>query len=157
MGMTVEIRKARPEDKAALVEMMESQLRQSYGHFMPADHIDAWLAGGETAKFVDRLLDHIVVPVRDGAVVGMASIGDAMLEFLWVSAESRGSGVGQALLAYAEQQWRQAGHTVGRLECWPVNEQAMAFYKTAGYRVASVNADDEAPYLDKAMMEKALA
>ena len=155
--MAIEIRKARPEDKPALVEMMDSQLRRSYGHFMPADHIDAWLAGGETAKFVDRLLDHIVVPVRDGAVLGMASIDEAMLGFIWVSAESRGTGVGKALLAYAEETWRQAGHTVGRLECWPANQRALEFYKATGYRVVSVHAEDEPPFLDKAMMEKTLA
>jgi len=154
--MSVAIRKARPEDKPALTEMMDSQLRDSYGHFMSANHIDAWLAGGETAKFLDRLLDHVVVAEREGVILGMASIAEAMLGFIWVSADSRGSGVGKALLAHAEQMWRDAGHAVGRLECWPVNERAFEFYKAAGYRVVSVNADDEAPFLDKAMMEKAL-
>ena len=154
--MNTAIRKARPEDKPALTEMMDSQLRDTYGHFMPADHIDAWLAGGETAKFLDRLLDYVVVAEREGVLLAMASIDEAMLGFIWVSAESRGSGVGKALLAYAEQMWRDAGHAVGRLECWPVNERAFKFYKAAGYRVVSVNADDEAPFLDKAMMEKTL-
>jgi len=96
------------------------------------------------------------VAERDGVLVGMASIGEAVLGFIWVSAESRGTGVGKAILAYAEAQWRQAGQPVGRLECWPANTRAFEFYKAAGYRVTSVRAEDEAPYLDKAMMEKTL-
>lgn len=154
--MDIEIRKARPEDQPAIVEMMDSQLRDTYGDFMPGEYLDTWLAGGETAKAIGRMLGHIVVAEREGRLVGMASIDDAMLGLIWVSAPARGTGVGTALLAHVEQSWRQAGHTVGRLECWPANERALEFYKAARWRVVSVRSDPEAPSLDKALMEKTL-
>ncbi len=154
--MDIEIRKARPEDQSGIVEMMDSQLHETYGDFMPAEYLDAWLAGGETDKCIGRMMDHIVVAEREGALVGMASIEEAMLGLIWVSALSRGSGVGIALMAHVEQVWREGGHTVGQLECWPANTRAMAFYVSQGWRVVSICPDPDAPRLDKALMEKAL-
>ena len=154
--MEIHIRKARSDDQPAIVEMMDSQLRDTYGHFMPADYLDAWLDGGETDQCIGRMMDHIVVAEREGALVGMASIDDAMLGLIWISAPSRGSGVGTSLMAYVEQVWREAGHTVGQLECWPVNTRALAFYESLGWQVVSVRPDPDAPRLDKALMAKTL-
>jgi GNAT superfamily N-acetyltransferase len=73
----------------------------------------------------------------DGTVLGGAkcSAGSGMMyiEWLWLDATLRGSGIGRAMLACAEDEGRRRGCSAVHLDTFSF--QAPKFYEAAGYRV----------------------
>jgi GNAT superfamily N-acetyltransferase len=69
-----------------------------------------------------------------GAPVGFHIIKGDELYQLYVSKESRGSGVAATLIADAEARLRKGGVEVGWLACAIGNERAARFYEKCGWR-----------------------
>ena len=67
-----------------------------------------------------------------GALVLGASYGE--LKRMVVRPESRGAGIGRALLAFLEREAQQRGCTVFMLETGIHQPEALALYERAGYR-----------------------
>lgn len=87
-------------------------------------------------SFRDRLqaaLPSIRVVGPPGAPVGFSIIKGDELYQLFVSAESRGSGVAAALIADAEGQLRANGVTTPWLACAIGNARAARFYEKCGW------------------------
>ena len=80
-------------------------------------------------------------PVGCGALKLHAD-APAELKRMWVAPSARGLGVGARLLRELEQQARSAGVRVLRLETNRALKEAIALYRTSGYReVAPFNAE----------------
>lgn len=73
---------------------------------------------------------NLVVAERDGEPVGFAGTDSGKLEMLFVEAESRGSGIGTALLEHVI-----ATHDVVSVDVNEQNDQAVGFYAHAGFVV----------------------
>jgi DNA-binding MarR family transcriptional regulator/GNAT superfamily N-acetyltransferase len=82
-------------------------------------------------------------PVGCGALKYHAD-GPAQLKRMWVAPETRGLGVGRRLLEQLEQQARDDGVTVLRLETNGALTEALALYRRSGYR--DVPAFSDEPY-----------
>jgi GNAT superfamily N-acetyltransferase len=84
-------------------------------------------------------------PVACGAVKAIAP-GIASLKRMWVADSARGHGIGRQMLAALEEQARELGLTIVRLETNRALGEAIALYRSAGYReTEAFNAD---PYAD---------
>ena len=69
-----------------------------------------------------------------GAAAGFYIVKDDELYQLYVSAESRGSGIAAALIADAETRLHDAGFGTAWLACAVGNERAARFYEKSGWR-----------------------
>jgi GNAT superfamily N-acetyltransferase len=82
----------------------------------------------------------LAVARRDGAVVGCVRVSDGELGLLAVAPSAHGSGVGRALVAFAEERNRGAGSMrlellVPRTGGHPFKHRLHAWYSRLGYRV----------------------
>lgn len=88
-------------------------------------------------SFRDRL-QHALARVRVagpvGAPAGFCIIRQDELDQLYVSAESRGSGVAATLIADAEARLAEAGVATAWLACAIGNDRAARFYEKNGWR-----------------------
>lgn len=86
-----------------------------------------------------------LVAVDRGAIVGYAEISyaawnrRAVLEHLYVASGHRGSGTGTALLAEAVSKAQASGARCLWLETQNVNEPAIAFYLSRGFRICGLD------------------
>ena len=90
-------------------------------------------------SFQERLqaaLPNARVAGPSGAAVGFYIIKDDELYQLYVSAQSRGSGVAAALIADAEVQFAEAGVEMAWLACAIGNGRAARFYEKCGWHRA---------------------
>lgn len=132
--MTNRIRRARSADAVAIAELL-GQL----GYPQPSDgvrpRLDYWLRDETSTVFVWDV---------DGRVLGVAAVhvmpyfekpgffGRVMV--LVVSEDVRGTGVGRALLAAAEDFTRERGGVAVELTSNRRREAAHAFYRRRGYK-----------------------
>ncbi|SDK18712.1 Acetyltransferase (GNAT) family protein [Catalinimonas alkaloidigena] len=94
-------------------------------------------------------------PVGCGAFRPLAEAGMVELKRMFVHAESRGRGVGRAIVQALEQWAAEEGYRTMRLETGPRQPEAIALYEKLGYR----RIPNYGPYahLDMSLcMEKAL-
>lgn len=89
-------------------------------------------------------------PEGGGTAIGcgaVRAIGEATGEIkrMWLAPEVRGRGVGRRLLAALEDEARRLGHRVLRLDTRRELTEAVALYRSAGYReVPDYNANPDA-------------
>jgi len=76
------------------------------------------------------------IAVVDEEIVGVVLTGGEWLDDLWVLREKRGLGVGQRLLAQAENEMAARGHEILRLRVVQSNAGAIAFYRRHGWQIA---------------------
>lgn len=91
------------------------------------------------ASFRDRLqaaLPNVRVVGPSGAPVGFSIVKGDELYQLYVSAQSRGSGVAAALIADAEARLSEIGVKTAWLACAIGNERAAKFYEKRGWHRA---------------------
>ncbi len=81
-------------------------------------------------------LPNVRVVGGPGAAVGFCIVKDSELYQLFVSAESRGSGVAAALIADAEARLSGNGVATAWLACAIGNERAARFYEKSGWHRA---------------------
>jgi RimJ/RimL family protein N-acetyltransferase len=133
----VEIRRARPGDVDALVELyaeVAAEGRWIAGE-APVDRglrrrrFRETLARGDAATFVADAAGEAVGQLG----IELARYGVADLGML-VAAEWRGRGVGSALLAAGLDWARQAGAHKVALQVWPHNRAAIALYEKFGFQ-----------------------
>ncbi len=137
--MSVTVRAATEADADAVREVGLQTWPATYGPIAGAAYVEQGLARWWSR---DAVLDSIrrggvFVAEQDGAVVGMASLGEhdgvPMLWKLYVVPSAQGAGVGAALLAAAIDSLPSSADRL-RLDHTEGNEQAAAFYRRKGFR-----------------------
>jgi GNAT superfamily N-acetyltransferase len=153
--MDLTIRKAEPADLDTVTRMCKSSIAATYGSFLDEEAVRPWSEGGETDKYVARMLRQMLVAEAAGQVVAVVALDTNTVDLLWVELPRRGQGIGRRLLAAAEEALRADGFSKGRLECFEPNTDAIAFYRKNGWRRVSAHLDDCA-LVNKVVMEKSL-
>jgi RimJ/RimL family protein N-acetyltransferase len=138
----IEIRRARPDDAAALVALGTAVGREPEAWLLAAD---GWRSVGEERRYLRALRRHpdaAVYVAADGeTVVGRLSLARdphgasrhvADLG-LMVAASHRRRGIGRALLDQAVAWARDAGVSKLELHVFPWNEPARALYEAFGF------------------------
>lgn len=128
----IEIRPARPEDRAAIVEIMHHGWHDAHADLVPPEVIPQ-----RTPEHIDDIYgksaDGFHVAVEDGHILGFVAVNEDELTKLFIARRARGSGVAKALLVHAERMIAQAGYDAGRLYCQLGNDRAERFYIRNGW------------------------
>lgn len=137
------IRKARPEDGAALKAILRDTFESTWLPQLTPESAEAFRSQDRPAAYVgDRGLLFVVAEV-DGAVVGFVDREGDFVNALHVQASHARSGVGGRLMDHAEAAMAADGHTQARLETDTFNIRSQAFYAKRGYREADRYPDEE--------------
>jgi GNAT superfamily N-acetyltransferase len=150
------VRDARPEDAEAIARVHTRSWQVGYAHAFPAEALASisterrretmaqWIASGHPRSAV-------LVAETEGAVVGFASVGPARdnnsgsageLYAIYVEPASWGAGIGQQLIAAAEERLRAAGFPEATLWVLDDNPRARRFYEAAGWIVDGATKDE---------------
>jgi GNAT superfamily N-acetyltransferase len=150
-GLTVHVRRARPQDAERLTELAYAAKRHwNY----PEPWIELWRADlTVTASFVRG--HPVYCAVVDRRVIGFYALsrrrGEFELEHMWVQPEYMGHGVGKRLFAHAVETARAAGGTLLRIAADP---NAVDFYRRMGaHRVGAVPSTPEGRQLPLLVVE----
>jgi GNAT superfamily N-acetyltransferase len=141
----IEIRKAEPNDAAAIARVHVLVWRSAYRGLMPDDLLASLSIEQRTDRWHSTIPNKRVgtyVAIVDGELVGFCSAGlnrseegDAVGELytIYVLEESAGAGIGTRLLAAAEQWMVDRGFTDALLWVLASNVSARSFYGSRGW------------------------
>jgi RimJ/RimL family protein N-acetyltransferase len=137
-----EIRRAGPEDAAALVALGSAVGREPEAWLLSSER---WRSVGDERRYLRALKRHpdaaVFVADDGGAIVGRLSIArdphgasrHVADHGLMVAASHRRRGIGRALLEQAVEWARGAGGSKLELHVFPWNEPALALYEAFGF------------------------
>ena len=129
----MDVRAAEEAEVDHLALLWHEGWHTAHAHLVPAE-----LTGLRTLEsFRDRLraaLSSIRVVGPSGAPVGFCIVKGTELYQLFVSAQSRGTGVAAALIADGEARLAESGVETAWLACAIGNERAARFYEKCGWR-----------------------
>lgn len=145
----MQIRRATPDDSAALAALAERTFRETFtADNDPAD-IEAHCASAyapaiQGSQIADPAMDTILVVGDEDALIGFAqlrpgttaSVGGPAPHEVWrfyVDAPHHGRGVAQRLMAAVIDAARARGARTLWLGVWERNPRAQAFYRKAGF------------------------
>jgi GNAT superfamily N-acetyltransferase len=141
------VRDARPEDAGAIARVHTKSWQVGYAHAFPAEalaNISTERRRENMARWIgsERPRTAVLVAETEGAVVGFASVGPSRdhdsgsageLYAIYVEPASWGAGIGQQLIAAAEERLRVAGFPEATLWVLGDNPRARRFYEAAGW------------------------
>ena len=140
--MTVTVRRADPQDAAALVELAQSVGGEPEGWLIASGE---WRSAADERRYLRAVRRHpnaaVFVAEERDAIVGRLSIArdphpasEHVADIgLMVALRHRRLGVGTALMQAAEEWATRAGISKVELHVFPYNEPAIAFYRGLGY------------------------
>jgi len=133
--MTIDVRAAEEMEIDHLARLWYDGWQDAHARIVPAE-----LTRVRTLESFRHRLQVDVSNVRvagpSGAPVGFSIVKGEELYQLYVSAQSRGSGVAAALIADAEARLAEAGVGTAWLACAIGNERAARFYEKCGWHLA---------------------
>jgi ribosomal protein S18 acetylase RimI-like enzyme len=152
--MSPTIMKARPVDIPDLA-MLNGQVQDLHAQLSPDTFRSDWTRSELEALWAHRLKDpasEVFVAKVQGEAVGSIWLEVQELErtalhlarrrvcvhHLVVDAQSRGMGVGAALLDQAERTAAKAGISMVTLNAWAANFAAQGFFQAKGFRVSNI-------------------
>ncbi len=162
--MSFVVRRARPDDAAALVELAVAVGSEPEAWLL---NTDSWRSVGEERRYLRALKRHpdaaVFVADDDGAIVGRLSVARDPHRAshhvadlgLMVAAGHRRRGIGQALLEQAVEWARAAGVRKLELHVFPWNEPAIRLYEQFGYEREGLRRDHyrrDNEYVDAILM-----
>jgi GNAT superfamily N-acetyltransferase len=130
--LDVTVRAARREDAGEMAEIWYSGWQDGHLGLVPQELVEVRTRGSFRTRASARIEDTSVATV-DGAVAGFVMVVDDEVEQVYVSADHRGTGVADALMAEAERRVRENGHRKAWLAVVAGNARARAFYERAGW------------------------
>ncbi|MDR6866191.1 GNAT superfamily N-acetyltransferase [Microbacterium resistens] len=139
--MSLQVRRATPDDLSGVLEVFLACWRESYRGILP-DSAVAAMSDERADALWRRVLASVegvvLVAERDGAVVGVtryvASSEEGAVHSLYVSPRAHGGGIGGALLARATDDIREAGAVAATLWVFAANLPSIGFYEAQGWR-----------------------
>jgi GNAT superfamily N-acetyltransferase len=134
---TMNVRPAEAADIDHLATVWYDGWQDAHAKLLPEELARARTLGSFRTRMAEALADVRVVGPA-GAPLGFCMLKGDELYQLYVSAQSRGSGVAAALMADAEQRLAENGVTTAWLACAIGNERAARFYEKSGWRRAGV-------------------
>jgi ribosomal protein S18 acetylase RimI-like enzyme len=149
----VQFRDATADDAAALSDFWRTCFCATFAHLYRPEDLAAFLAASyspaqQYAEILDNAAEHRLA-LMGGAVVGACQIGklglpidpgpaqSLELKRLYLIAEMKGAGVGQALMDWAVDRARARGATRLYLGVWRENHRAQRFYARNGFEKVS--------------------
>lgn len=129
------LRPASSEDVQALARLWEAAWHDAHREHVPP----ALLPLRDTAYFetaMEACWPRVRLIAEYGAISGFHLIDPPWLDLLFVASAARGTGVAATLLDDAETNLRDAGVTLGQIECLAKNTRALHFYEKHGWTVA---------------------
>jgi GNAT superfamily N-acetyltransferase len=143
MTSSITIRLAAPQDEAALTALAWRLTGFNLPPWRKPEHIaDADGREMMAAIRAGSAANEVFIAERNGTTVGCLHMLEdvdffgakhAHISVVATTAEAEGSGVGRALMEYAETWARQRGLTLLTLNVFAGNERAQRFYERAGY------------------------
>lgn len=136
----ITIRKARPEDAAAISSLVLRTVRISNASDYPAQAIEQLIVDFASEKVAQRMTerDTFVAEIA-GRIVGTIALGGDRLRTLFVEPELQGSGLGARLVAHLEAHARAVGVSELKLSS---SLTAHGFYERLGYRTVRLEEHD---------------
>jgi ribosomal protein S18 acetylase RimI-like enzyme len=154
------IRKAAPEDALGIAEVQVAAWHAAYRGLVPDVRLDAFTVEARHAAWTRILSDpndraRTTVFVRDGVVVGFASVGPSRdadgsgeVWALYVHPGAWGSGAGRALLEEGLAHLSELGFASAMLWVLEGNTRAIRFYEAAGFHLdGATKVDGNLPHL----------
>ena len=118
------IEQAKPDEHEAIRALVEQVARETFasdiiprGRFCEEDWSRSWIA------------------ILNSKMAGVVLTHEEWVSDLWVLAEYRGRGVGEALLLRGESEIAACGHRIFRLRVVKSNVRAIHFYQRRGWMV----------------------
>ncbi|WP_223622711.1 GNAT family N-acetyltransferase [Microbacterium sp. EST19A] len=138
--MTLEVRRATPDDLSGVLGVFLGCWRESYRGILPESAIDAMTDERAEALWRRVLADpvgEVLVAERDDDIVGVTryatTAGEGAVHSLYVSPRAHGGGVGTALLSAATDALRVAGADAATLWVFAANTPSLGFYESRGW------------------------
>jgi ribosomal protein S18 acetylase RimI-like enzyme len=128
----VTLRAALPEDMQTIAEIWHLGWRDGHLGHVSQDLIEARHEHSFRTRAAQRVNDTTVAVVQ-GRIAGFVMVVDNEVEQLYVSARHRGEGVADRLMAEAERQIKDAGHSSAWLAVVAGNARARRFYQRRGW------------------------
>ena len=151
----IKIRKARKEDQDPIINMCKSSMKETYGSFLDEDALKPLETGSSTDRYIKRMINNMVVAHKNEKVVGVLSIDNNLIDFIWVHGDFRGKGIGKTLMHKAENHLKTKGYKKARLECYEPNKRSIKFYKNLDWIPKSSEYDKKAR-VNRILMEKSI-
>lgn len=133
----MDVRPAEAVDIDHLARVWYDGWQDAHAKILPAE-----LARARTLEGFRRRLEEALPTVRVvgplGAPVGFCMIKGDELYQLYVTAQSRGSGIAAALMADAERRLLESGVATAWLACAIGNKRAARFYEKCGWRRSGI-------------------
>lgn len=137
----LDIHLAEASDQAKIIQLWHRGWHEAHADLVPPevlpfrtkDHFAIWLREAQ---------DVFYIAVKDTELLGFVSVKGAEIVKLYLGTHARGTGVAQALLAFAETLLRENGVARAELLCTAGNTRAERFYTREGWNLsASFEAD----------------
>ena len=150
----MEVRRARPDDAAAIAEVHVRTWQDAYEHVFGAERL-AGVTVEQRLPMWRQILDDpsqtaLVVEDEDGRIVGWCTVApsrdadaDGELWGIYVLSEAWGSGAGTALMAAGIDALRESGYREVILWVLEDNPRARRFYEREGWTLDGSRKEDE--------------
>lgn len=146
--MSIVYRDALASDAEALAKFSADTFVDTFGHLYPPEDLASYLAASygaaiQAAEIADASTRYRLA-LSDGRIVGYCKMGEVKMDVaraergrelhrLYVDADTKGSGVAQALMDDGLAWARGAGAEALYLSVWENNQRAQRFYRRYGF------------------------
>lgn len=130
------IRPATRDDLGELQALAARTIDTCYRGFLGDEAVDWFLGSGASDEHLRSHLElgGVHCLTQDGRIVGLSILDGPTVDLMMIDPDQHRSGLGRRLLSHAEEKLL-AQHSTIRLETFPNNTRAIAFYEACGWVV----------------------